>query len=117
MLLLMTVVVPPLLTAVDSASNAVVITPPQLLSDFRAHMRQKTKIKGFFKCFCIVNLFDNFLLNVSDGFIVPVNKMNILDTFVHLTCIFIVFENCAAELSGAGQKNDVHESSDNDQES
>ena len=43
--------------------------------------------------------------------------MNILDTFVHLTCIFIVFENCAAELSGAGQKNDVHESSDNDQES
>ena len=56
-------------------------------------------------------------MHVSDGFTVSVNKMNILDTFVHLTCLSIVFENCAAELSGAGQKNDGHEKSDNDQES
>ena len=43
--------------------------------------------------------------------------MKILDNFVHLTCLLIVFDNCAAEVSGDGQKNDGHESSDNDQES
>ena len=54
----------------------------------------------------------------SDGFTVSVIiKMKILDTFVHLTCLLIVFDNCAAEVSGAGQKNDCHETSDNDQES
>ena len=43
--------------------------------------------------------------------------MKILDPFINLTCLLIVCNSCAAEVSGAGQKYDGHEKSDNDQES
>ena len=50
---MLTAVVPAtaLVTAVDSANNAVGISPPQLLSDFRVHMNIKIKL---YICVCCV---------------------------------------------------------------
>ena len=38
------------MTAVDSANNAVEISPPQLLSDFRVHMNIKIQLYCIYVC-------------------------------------------------------------------